>query len=692
MTVWEVAPGREYLPLAPRPGTGAGLSDAELDVSPDGRWLVAGLDQCRVWDLALRKEIASLPGPGAIGVRVHPRRQEFFIGGSDGLYRWSFESSEGVLRLKPTRRLLPPGQMRVLDVDRDGLLAVIPRRWGATILNLEKPPGQVPPLEHRDAVAAALSPDGRWAATGTQHGMGVLIWNARTGKRVMELIPQERTARPAFSPDGRWLLIATGTELGIWEPGTWRAVRQIPREQPGVVPYAAAFAPDSKVLAAAVSPTTVRLFDTETWRPLARLQGSDADPITNVRFTPDGTRLLVCDQGRMIRVWDLRQIREQLAEAGLDWDRPLYLPPLPSGDMKPVQVEVDAAAYERLARPHVSLKKEGDDHRQTGRWPQAVEAYSKALELDPRFADALFARAGAYTAMGQPDKTLADSDRLTKLNPDNPWSWNARAVTYARLGQPGKAVPDFSRAIELDPKPATFWCNRGVAYSDLGQPEKAVADYTRAIELDQKYETAWLYRGIAYQQLGQPGKAVPDLSRAIELNPKTAWTWSNRGLAHQQLGQYAEATADLEQAAALEPQTAMYPNNLAWLLATCPDPKFRDPDRAVRLAKKAVELAPRDGMDWNTLGVAHYRAGDRTAAIAALEKSMELRAGGDSNDWFFLAMAHWKLGAKDKARRCFDRAVQWMEMNQPKDEELRRFRAEAAELLGIEQPTKDKTK
>jgi hypothetical protein len=62
---------------------------------------------------------------------------------------------------------------------------------------------------------------------------------------------------------------------------------------------------------------------------------------------------------------------------------------------------------------------------------------------------------------------------------------------------------------------------------------------------------------------------------------------------------------------------------------------------------------------------------------------MELRKGGDSHDWFFLAMTHWQLGAKDKARAWYDRAVQWMDKNQPDNEELRRFRAEAAELLGL---------
>ena len=124
-------------------------------------------------------------------------------------------------------------------------------------------------------------------------------------------------------------------------------------------------------------------------------------------------------------------------------------------------------------------------------------------------------------------------------------------------------------------------------------------------------------------------------------------------------------------------------NNLAWLLATCADAQLRNPSEAVTLAKKAVELEPKNGMWWNTLGAAHYRAGDWKAAIAAMNKSMELRKGGDSFDWFFLAMANWQLGKKEEARKWYDKAVQWMDKNQPKDEELRRFRSEAEELLAV---------
>jgi uncharacterized protein HemY len=81
--------------------------------------------------------------------------------------------------------------------------------------------------------------------------------------------------------------------------------------------------------------------------------------------------------------------------------------------------------------------------------------------------------------------------------------------------------------------------------------------------------------------------------------------------------------------------------------------------------------------------VAQYRAGDWKDSITALEKSMEFRKGGDSFNWFFLAMAHWRLGEKKKAQQWFDKAVQWMDKNQPNNEELGRFRKEAEELLEI---------
>ena len=127
-------------------------------------------------------------------------------------------------------------------------------------------------------------------------------------------------------------------------------------------------------------------------------------------------------------------------------------------------------------------------------------------------------------------------------------------------------------------------------------------------------------------------------------------------------------------------------NKLAWPLATNPEPARRDPGRAVSLAKEAVELMPRNGTYHDTLGTALYRAGRWKAALEALKTADQLSTGKpEGSTAFFIAMAHWRLGDKAEARRWYDRAVEWMDKNQPKNEELLRFRTEASELLDVQE-------
>jgi tetratricopeptide (TPR) repeat protein len=163
-----------------------------------------------------------------------------------------------------------------------------------------------------------------------------------------------------------------------------------------------------------------------------------------------------------------------------------------------------------------------------------------------------------------------------------------------------------------------------------------------------------------------------------------------RAQANSRLGHFAQARTDYQTALKREPAHAGTNAALAWLLATCPDAKLRDPPEAVELAGKAVRLAPKEGDGWRALGVAHYRAGDWKEAVRPLDKLVQLRRGGDGVGWFFLALAHQKLGHPDEARKAYEQAVWWQETNREtleKDkgqaEELHRFRAEAEEVLEL---------
>lgn len=93
--------------------------------------------------------------------------------------------------------------------------------------------------------------------------------------------------------------------------------------------------------------------------------------------------------------------------------------------------------------------------------------------------------------------------------------------------------------------------------------------------------------------------------------------------------------------------------NLSWLLATCPDDSFRDANKAVQLAKRAVEIEPNRASHWLTLGAALYRAGEWTQCIAASDQARRLYGDDDPMSSFYAAMAHHQLGDIDSAQHSF---------------------------------------
>jgi tetratricopeptide (TPR) repeat protein len=247
---------------------------------------------------------------------------------------------------------------------------------------------------------------------------------------------------------------------------------------------------------------------------------------------------------------------------------------------------------------------------------------------------------------------------------------------YARLEDPNQDrafwmsfSPDGSQLV------ASSQDGQSVHVWDLRAIRKQLAD----MDLD------W---GLPQYPPPDPGAGQP-LHVQVDLGDLPAMTQAHghhrEACGHVNARQWGKAVGAYAQAIGLDPKNARALNNLAWLLATCPDAKFRDPGRALGLARRAVDSTPQEGNAWNTLGVAHYRAGDWKGAVAALEKSHDLLGGEElSFNAFFLAMAQCRLGHKNAARQWYDRAVQWMEKYKPQDEELRRFRTEAAELLDLD--------
>jgi hypothetical protein len=189
------------------------------------------------------------------------------------------------------------------------------------------------------------------------------------------------------------------------------------------------------------------------------------------------------------------------------------------------------------------------------------------------------------------------------------------------------------------------------------------------------------------------GEQVLSIAGKFTVGASVAWSPVGRSLATS--SQREVKLLDTRQYRFWLPSVAHLHNRLARGWLDPKDQKFRDPTRAVESARKAVELAPRIGMYWATLGRAHFQAGNWKDAVRALERSMELRWGGDGTVRFCLAMAAWRLGDKKKARKWYNEGVLWMkpsdlgfspQISRSQKEGIRRLRAKAAELLRIKEP------
>jgi serine/threonine-protein kinase len=250
----------------------------------------------------------------------------------------------------------------------------------------------------------------------------------------------------------------------------------------------------------------------------------------------------------------------------------------------------------------------------------------------------------------------------------------------------------------------------GRVLAATGQAEEAEKSYRRAVELlDRRVEDfpeSMLRRADLAQALTRLASLLKDPGRqreAEEIRRQVIRRYESLkadfpedprcrrnlvescvalGMQLFELGRASEAGDLYRKAHGVDPEDPVANNNLAWFLTNHPEPGLRNAARAVQLAKKAVDAQRKSGLNWNTLGAAHYRNGDHKAAIAELETAARLReGGGESWDWFFLAMAHWRLGDFNEARTYFDRGQQWMDKHQPRNEELRRLRAEAKATL-----------
>lgn len=207
----------------------------------------------------------------------------------------------------------------------------------------------------------------------------------------------------------------------------------------------------------------------------------------------------------------------------------------------------------------------------------------------------------------------------------DPSCWLAlhnRAVSRAQQGDLNGAMSDFNRALQLNPGLAVAYRNRGELLAATGRTEEAVADYTTA--LAQMPQDAELYakRGEAHHRLGQYDEALADMSQAIEIEPLNAIAYAQRGNVFAEQGRFEQAITDFQKALTLDADSAEAHRSLAWVLATCPDEKFRNPQQALVSAERAAALMPGDPFMLDALAAAQANAGQFDRAVRCQQEAI----------------------------------------------------------------------
>lgn len=93
----------------------------------------------------------------------------------------------------------------------------------------------------------------------------------------------------------------------------------------------------------------------------------------------------------------------------------------------------------------------GVEQMEAGRYPQAVEIFSKVIARKPDFAEGWNKRATVWFLAGEMRKSLADCDEVMKRNPQHFGALSGYGQIYVRLEEYEKAIDYFRRALAVNP-------------------------------------------------------------------------------------------------------------------------------------------------------------------------------------------------------------------------------------------------
>jgi tetratricopeptide (TPR) repeat protein len=152
--------------------------------------------------------------------------------------------------------------------------------------------------------------------------------------------------------------------------------------------------------------------------------------------------------------------------------------------------------------------------------------------------------------------------------------------------------------------------------------DDAIPYFTSLIERNPKDWDAVLRRAESEHALNRRDAAIVDYTRAIELHPDEAFLFLRRGREFRILKACPQAVADFEQATRLRPRWAEAYSQAAGIYSDCPDPTFRDPEKAIALIERAIAL-DKNPTYLTVLALAYFRSGRLEKAAATQKQAVD---------------------------------------------------------------------
>jgi len=272
----------------------------------------------------------------------------------------------------------------------------------------------------------------------------------------------------------------------------------------------------------------------------------------------------------------------------------------------------------------------------------AIAHFQKATDLSPTFAMSYQNLGAALDASGQSDaaaaaylkaelspylEAIVQYQRALALNPD---SWIVRsnlASALAAFGHIDQAIAEYRKVLKINPNCPAARNNLANVLVGQGHIDEAIAEYQEAIRLEPDYADAYNNLGAALALRGQLVAAISQFRKALKIEPALANAHGNLGTALSKHGKIDEAMVHWRERVRLQPNDAPAVNQLAWAMATCPEPSIRNGAEAVELAQWAVLLShSREPVPMNTLAAAYAQAGRFAEATKTAQKALGLAA------------------------------------------------------------------